>query len=53
MRWLTTARATKAPLRLNASTQSLSSMPTEAASRSLIQTIGPPRASVSMIRLSV
>ena len=53
MRWETTARATRAPLRLNASIQSLSSIPAAAASFSLIHTIGPPRASVSMMRFSV
>ena len=52
-RWLTTARAVSAPLALNTSIQSLSSMPAVLASVSLIQTIGPPRDSVSMIRLSV
>ncbi len=46
-RWLTTARAVRAPLALNASIQSLSSMPSSFASVSLSQTIGPPRDSVS------
>ncbi|MCY1183253.1 hypothetical protein D9M71_665790 [compost metagenome] len=52
-RWLTTARQVAAPLALNTSTQSLSTMPTFAASFSLIQMIGPPRDRVSMIRLSL
>ena len=52
-RWLTTARATSAPLALYASIQSLSSIPALRASISLIQTIGPPRDSVSIRRLSV
>ena len=52
-RWLTTARAVSAPLTLNASIQSLSSMPTLRASISDIHTIGPPRDSVSISRLSV
>ena len=52
-RWLTTARAAIAPLMLNTSTQSLSTIPARLASSSLSQTIGPPRLSVSMIRLSV
>ena len=53
MRWETTARATSAPLVLKASTQSLSTMPARAASVSDNHTIGPPRDSVSMRRLSV
>ena len=52
-RWLTTARAAIAPLTLKSSTQSLSTMPALLASSSLSQTIGPPRLSVSIIRLSV
>ena len=52
-RWETTARATRAPLLLNASTQSLSTMPARAASPSLIQMHGPPRDNVSISRLSV
>ena len=52
-RWLTTARAVSAPLTLNASIQSLSSMPAARASVSLIHTIGPPRDIVSISRLSV
>ena len=52
-RWLTTARAAIAPLTLNSSTQSLSTMPATFASSSLSQTTGPPRFSVSIIRLSV
>ena len=52
-RWETTARATSAPLVLKASIQSLSTMPAPLASISLIQTIGPPRDSVSISRLSV
>ena len=52
IRWLTTARATTTPLRLTASTQSLSAMPTLAASLSLIQMFGPPRDRLSMNRLS-
>ena len=42
-RWETTARATSAPFELNASIQSLSTMPAFLASTSLIHTIGPPR----------
>ncbi len=49
----TTARAVSAPLALKASIQSLSTMPARWASRSLIQTIGPPRDRVSISRLSV
>ena len=49
---VTTARATTTPLRLTASIQSLSRTPIFAASASLIQIVGPPRDSVSMIRLS-
>ena len=52
-RWLTTARAAIAPLALNSSIQSLSTMPPRLASSSLIQTTGPPRLSVSMCRLSL
>ena len=46
------ARATTTPLRLTASTQSLSAMPTLAASSLLIQIVWPPRDSESMNRLS-
>ena len=49
----TTARAAMAPLELNNSIQSLSTMPASLASSSLIHTHGPPRLRVSMIRLSV
>ena len=52
-RWLTTARAAMAPLTLNSSIQSLSTMSARLASSSLSQTQGPPRLNVSMIRLSV
>ena len=52
-RWLTTARAAMAPLMLKTSTQSLSSMPLRLASSSLSHTTGPPRFSVSIIRLSL
>ncbi|KAG1579288.1 hypothetical protein G6F46_015679 [Rhizopus delemar] len=52
-RWLTTARAAIAPLTLNSSIQSLSTMPALRASSSLNHTIGPPRDSVCMIRLSL
>ena len=52
-RWLTTARAAMAPLMLKSSTQSLSSMPARFASSSLSHTTGPPRFSVSIIRLSL
>ena len=52
-RWDTTARPTKAPLPLNASIQSLSTMPAFWASISLIHTQGPPRERVSINRLSV
>ena len=52
-RWLTTARAAIAPLMLNSSTQSLSTMPAVFASSSDSQITGPPRLSVSMIRLSL
>jgi hypothetical protein len=52
-RWLTTARAVIAPFRLKSSIQSLSTMPTLFASVSEIHTIGPPRDSVSIRRLSV
>ena len=52
-RWLTTARAAIAPLMLKISIQSLSSMPAFFASSSLSQTTGPPRFSVSIIRLSL
>ena len=48
----TIARATTTPLRLTASIQSLSLIPTFAASRSLIQMFWPPRESDSMNRLS-
>ncbi len=48
----TIARATTTPLRLTASTQSLSATPMAAASAGLIQNVGPPRESVSMIGLS-
>src|SRR3546814_18110542 len=41
-RWLTTAPAVIAPLTLNSSIQSLSTMPAARASYSLIHTIGPP-----------
>ncbi|CAB3810538.1 hypothetical protein LMG28688_07266 [Paraburkholderia caffeinitolerans] len=53
MRWLTTARAHSAPFELKHSIQSLSTTPICAASFSEIHTIGPPRESVSMSRLSV
>ena len=52
-RWLTTARAAMAPLMLNSSTQSLSTMPALFASSSDSQITGPPRFSVSIIRLSL
>ncbi|MNT75614.1 hypothetical protein D3C72_2145240 [compost metagenome] len=52
-RWLTTARTATAPLRLNISIQSLSSIPARLASSSLIHATGPPRLSVSINRLSV
>ena len=53
-RWLTTARAAIAPLMLNSSIQSLSTMPARFASSSLTaRRIGPPRLSVSISRLSV
>ena len=52
-RWLTTARAAIAPLMLNSSIQSLSDTPAFFASSSLSQTTGPPRLSVSIIRLSL
>ena len=52
-RWLTTARAAMAPLMLKTSTQSLSSTPATLASSSLSHTTGPPRFSVSIIRLSL
>ena len=52
-RWLTTARAAMAPLTLNSSTQSLSTMPALLASSSDSQMTGPPRFSVSIIRLSL
>jgi len=51
-RWVTIARSTITPLRLTASTQSLSRTPIAAASASLIHTTGPPRESDSMNRLS-
>ena len=52
-RWLTTARAAIAPLMLNSSTQSLSTMPARLASSSDSQMTGPPRFSVSISRLSL
>ena len=52
IRWDTIARAATTPLRLTASIQSLSSMPTLAASTSEIQMACPPRDSESMNRLS-
>ena len=52
-RWLTTARQVAAPLALNTSTQSLSTIPALAASCSLSQIIGPPRDRVSISRLSL
>src|SRR5690349_17422485 len=52
MRCETTARATTTPLRLYASTHSLSVTPMVAASCGDIQIVGPPRDSVSMCRLS-
>ena len=52
MRWETTARATTRPLRLVASTQSLSWTPIFSASTALIQIVWPPRPRVSMCRLS-
>src|SRR5690606_31210924 len=48
----TIARATSTPLEFTHSTQSLSEMPAAAASCGLIQTVGPPRESDSMNRLS-
>ena len=53
MRWLTTTRATVAPLLFRASTQSLSLRPMDFASRSETHTTGPPRNKVSMVRLSL
>src|SRR5690242_14194537 len=50
--WVTTARQTTTPLRFTASIQSLSLTPIFAASASLIHIVGPPRESVSMMRLS-
>ena len=52
MRWETTTRAVSAPLALKASTQSLSTRPARFASTSETQITGPPRFSVSIIRLS-
>src|SRR6476659_10949693 len=48
----TTARATTTPLRLTASIHSLSRIPTSAAPDALIQIVGPPRARLSISRLS-
>ncbi len=50
---LTTTRAVSVPLTLNTSTQSLSTSPASFASISDTQTWGPPRDSVSILRLSV
>ena len=47
-RWETTARATSAPLVLNASIQSLSTMPAFFASISLIHTVRETSAEVAM-----
>ncbi len=52
MRCETTARQAMTPLRLTASTQSLSAAPIRSASPGEIQTTGPPRNSSSMRRLS-
>src|SRR5699024_12461394 len=52
MRWLTIARAATTPLRLVSSIQSLSAIPTLAASRSESHTDCPPRERLSMNRLS-
>src|SRR5690606_41885205 len=52
-RWLTTARAATAPLALYNSTQSLSSTPMLLASVAEIHTMGPPRDSTCMMRLSL
>ena len=52
IRWQTMARNTITPLRLTASTQSLSATPILAASAGLIHIVGPPRDSDSMNRLS-
>src|SRR5690625_872351 len=52
IRWETTARATTTPLRLYASTHSLSRTPIFAASCGDIQMFDPPRDSDSMNRLS-
>lgn len=52
MRCETTSRAATTPLRLTASTQSLSDAPMAAASAGLIHSDGPPRDRVSISRLS-